>query len=373
MKPESMVAYLATKGWIQYSAVSGKFSVWINGIHSDAEVMVPATTDASDYAVNLSIMLRELERVEGRSQIEILRDILNSGFDVVRLSAQSSGTIDGSVRIVDGVTLFQNSRDLLLSAACSTVIRKPVFHSRKPGAALNYMHSARLGQTEHGSYVITILSPVSPPTQTSDGSLLPPDPFGRRVVKNLASSVRLTTELAGRVERITNPSMALFHDSVSRGVSANLCEAIVGLFDVGEPETIHLSVSWALTHPVNDADLNKGTVLSGDIVPTLREVARLFRARDVLENYEISGPVVKLERAEGNSIGIVTINSNVDGAVKKVVVSLSGKEYEMATNAHKSCRDVKVFGDVIRQGRVLRLQNPSKFTIIDEAEDDVLL
>lgn len=372
MKPESTVAYLVTKGWTRYSAVPGKFSVWINGIHADAEVMVPATTDTPDYALNLSILLRELERVEGRSQLEILRDILNSGFDIVRLSARSSGTVDGSIRIMDGVTLFQNTRDLLLSAACSTVIKKPVFHSRKPGAALSYMHSARLGQTEHGSYVITILSPISPQTQAAENSLFPADPFGRRVVRNLASSVRLTAELAARVERISSPTMSLFHDSVSHGVSANLCEAIVGLFDVGEPETISLSVSWALTRPVDDFDLNRSTILTEMMIPTLREVARSFRARDILENYEVYGPVVKLERAEGSSIGMVTVTSNVEGAVKRVVMSLSEREYEMATNAHKSYRDIKVFGNIVRQGRLLRLQNPSNFAIVDETEDNGL-
>ena len=106
--------------------------------------------------------MRELETVEDRSQLDILRDLYNSGFDVVRLAALSPNSEDGTVRIEDGVQLFERARDILLAAACATVRPQPVFHSRKPQQATEYMRKARLGQTEHGSYVLTLLSPVAP-------------------------------------------------------------------------------------------------------------------------------------------------------------------------------------------------------------------
>src|SRR5258707_6637833 len=42
---------------------------------------------------------------------------------------------DGTVKIEDGVQLFERARDILLAAACATVKPRAVFHSRKPQQA----------------------------------------------------------------------------------------------------------------------------------------------------------------------------------------------------------------------------------------------
>ena len=135
LRPLNVVGYLRAHGWRKFSEFAGKFSVWVHPSHPEAEIVVPLNRAAADFVLRLADNLRELEAVEGRSQFDILRDLLNSGFDVVRLGAKSPGTNDGTVKIDDGVRLFEQAREILLSAACATVRPRAVFHARVPATS----------------------------------------------------------------------------------------------------------------------------------------------------------------------------------------------------------------------------------------------
>jgi hypothetical protein len=371
LTPINVAGYLRSRGWQKFNELRGRFSVWRHKQFPDAEVVLPATKNLRDYASQLFDVLRELESVEGRSQLGIIRDLHNSGFDVIRLAAQAPGTIDGTVKIDAGVQLFERTREMILAAACAAVRPRPVFHSRKPPQALEYMSKARLGQTEKGSYVLTVLSPTSPQLAVhSDTELFPEEPFERAVVRTLASSMELAALAAEITGTATAPDFSAFRDTVEGGVSANLCEAISGFFSTIEATAIDLSVSWSLNRPPPNDQTPSKVRISDDLVPTLQEAARVFRARDKLEGYSIEGPVVKLERLEGHSSGYVTVLAPVEDAIRKVTFELSEPEYGLATRAHASYQPIRVTGTVAREGRTYKLLDPTGLRMIED-EDSV--
>lgn len=370
LAPANVVGYLRAHGWEKFNEVRGRFSVWINRRYPHAEVVIPATRSTSDYASQLYSVLRELEEVEDRSQLEILKDLYNSGFDVVRLAAQSPSTTDGTVKIDAGVHLFEQAREILMAAACAAVKPRPVFHSRKPQQAIDYMSKARLGQTEHGSYVLTLLSPSAPQLSAhSDTDLFPEEPFERLVIRRLVESVELATIAAEITATADRPDFETFQSAVEGGVSANLCEGIAGFFATIEASTIDLSVAWALNRPSPTHQTPYKIRVSSDLVPTLEEAARLFRAHDKLEGYLIEGPVVKLERPDGQQSGYVTIFARVEDSMRKVRMELPESSYNLATQAHASYRPVKITGTVVREGRSYRLHNPTELTLALEDDD----
>ena len=52
---------------------------------------------------------------------------------------------------------------MLLSAACSLSNPQPLYRAGANKEAREYLKQVRMGQTEQGSFVITLLSPVVPP------------------------------------------------------------------------------------------------------------------------------------------------------------------------------------------------------------------
>src|SRR4051794_34928331 len=89
LPPQNTVAYLRARGWVKFSDAPGRFSVWQHPAHDDAEILVPTSRDTPDYVIQVAETLTELEKTEGRAQLDILRDLYNSGFDVVRIAAVS--------------------------------------------------------------------------------------------------------------------------------------------------------------------------------------------------------------------------------------------------------------------------------------------
>ncbi|MEY9632337.1 hypothetical protein ABIF66_000566 [Bradyrhizobium japonicum] len=371
IRPLNAIGYLRARGWERYGDDADRpFSVWHKSSHPHAEILIPVDRSVSDYVLLLREALGELEAVENRSQLEILRDLYNSGFDVVRLAAQSHRTADGTVDIDEGVMLFERARDTLYAAACATVKPQAVFHSRRPQIATEYMRKARLGQTEQGSYVLTLLSPVAPQlTFHSDTELFPEEPFERRVIETLAQSVRLAVGAAAKASTATSPDFRPFQEAVAGGVSANLCEGIAGLFSASEPTSVELRISWALNRPTPN-EVPSHVRISSDLIPTLQEAARLFRAYDRLENYEIKGPVIRLQREETAAFGMVTVLATVEGKMRKVNIALSDADYQKAVLAHHQHRYIRVVGTVARDARTYRLESPVNFDIAADDDDD---
>jgi hypothetical protein len=372
VRPLNAVGYLRAHGWERFGdSAERQFSVWHKSSHPNAEILIPVDRGASDYVLLLREALHELEAVENRSQLEILRDLYNSGFDVVRLAAQSPRTADGTVDIDEGVLLFERARDTLLAAACAAVKPQAVFHSRRPQQATEYMRKARLGQTEQGSYVLTLLSPVAPQlTFHSDTELFPEEPFERKVVQTLARSVRLAVGAAQTSATATTPDFSPFQEAVAGGVSANLCEGIAGLFTASDAAAVELSISWALNRPAPN-EVPSNVHISSDVIPTLQEAARVFRAYDRLENYEIKGPIIKLQRDQSAPSGFVTVLAQVEGRTRKVTMLLLDQDYQTAVLAHHEHLYVRAVGTVVREGRTFRLENPVHFTLASDDDYDV--
>src|SRR5579872_565006 len=105
VRPESIHLYLESRGWRPHLKVSEFGSVWHSVQNRSIELLVPDTAAIGDYANRLGDLLADLERVENRSQLNILSDILNIIYDVIRVRSSNEDTADGTIRIDEGAHL----------------------------------------------------------------------------------------------------------------------------------------------------------------------------------------------------------------------------------------------------------------------------
>jgi hypothetical protein len=133
---------------------------------------------------------------------------------------------------------------------------------------------------------------------------------------------------------------------------------------------VEFRVSWALNRPAPN-DVPSRVLISSDIIPTLQEAARLFRAYDRLENYEIKGPGIRLQRDETAAFGVVTVLAEVEGKMRKVSMALTDPDYQKAVLAHHQHRYVRVIGTVARDARTYRLENPVNFNLAPDDDEDM--
>ena len=236
LRPLEVVSYLRATGWIQQQVHPERYSVWSRGNGTgDYEIVVPLTR-FRDFALRMSEVLTTLESAEQRSQLEILTDLSFSNADVVRIRSDFRDTLDGTIPLEEAVALVERARDAVLAAACSAIQPRAYFAPRKFGLALEYVKKVKMGQTERGSYTVTMISKVAPILQQPEVQPAEiEEPYERRVVRTLGTGVtriRAAAEVAAASGSLMTPSrrVSIF------GISANLCDALVGTS--GEAELV---------------------------------------------------------------------------------------------------------------------------------------
>ena len=273
VSPAALSAYARTSGWIKVDTY-GKHSDVFTG-EGLPEIILPRTAHLGDYARVVSMVIEIFAKVAGVDELAIYRDLAIADRDVVRVRA-IDGDDSGSVSVNDGIDLMSGAHDMILAAACSLQGPQPLYRAGANREARAYLNRVRLGQTEQGSFAITLLSPViSPPTQQPlfSASEYGDDPIERQVTRRLADGLAATREAT---EKTVGGDVGAFSKAVASGVSANLCEALVKLI---EPFSIlDISLVWARTHPMSTAR-NVVRFASHD-APILREAARALRDRE---------------------------------------------------------------------------------------------
>ena len=194
VSPAALSAYARTAGWTKVDTY---------GKHSDVfmgkglpEIILPRTAHLGDYARVVSMVIEIFAKVADVDELAIYRGLAIADRDAIRVRAVD-GDDSGSVAVSDGIDLMSGAHDMILAAACSLQEPQPLYRAGANREARAYLNRVRLGQTEQGSFAITLLSPVIPPP--TQQPLFPTleygdDPIERQVTRRLADALAATRE-----------------------------------------------------------------------------------------------------------------------------------------------------------------------------------
>jgi hypothetical protein len=364
VNPDDLVHYLVSHDWSE-GPRTGRFGVTYNRQieGSDFELLIPLTREIGDFSERISEILHTLEIVEKRSQIQILSDLTSVRADVVRIRRPDA--TDGTIPLEDGVSLINAALDMVLAAACATVTPRGYYPGKKPTAATDYLRKTRLGQSERGSYVMTVISPVPPRTNQD---LVPGlnDPFERQVTRMLSTALSATIQASETALRRGN--VESFRESVNQGVSANLLDGILGLMGPNR-QSVGVSLTWSPEHPVVD-EPQPTIIIEPDFVQVIEEASRVLKKSAQLPPVELMGVVIGLRRPEGVEQGRTTLIAFVDGKPRTVNVELGTHDYDVAITAHQTHHPVMCEGELVRLGRATILTNMTGFRLAPEPDQE---
>ena len=360
--PAALAAYARDLGWKKSEAYGKHSDVYI--ADGRPEIILPRTQRLADYANVVSQLIEIFSNATESGGVAVYHDLVTSDRDVIRVRAPS-GQGAGSIAVNDGIGLINGAHDMLLAAACSLSNPQPLYRAGANKEASDYLDRVSLGQTEQGSFVITLLSPtIVPPLQVTylSEQMVDVDPVERKITRRLAealSAVRDATELT-----ISGDEDA-FSEAVPRGVSANLCEAIVQLIDPFSD--VDISFAWARTYP-RDTARQVVRFASGD-APVLRAASQSFREREPKQDVQLFGIVRTLTREQEETDGTITVKASVDDKVQSVVAVLNETDYHRAIQAHHEKSAIILRGDLDRFGQRWRLSNPHIAKVIERDDD----
>ena len=360
LRPLDLIAYLRANQWQETQKLeNGAF--WTK---EDQEILLPLDATLKDFPNRMAEALGILEHVEKRSQFEIFEDLVITNADVIRPRLIGVNG-DGSISLEQGTAIHQEARNLMLAAACSTIEKKSLFAKRKPEQAMNYLNHARFGIPQRGSYILTIISPVSPKIAAGKDlfgkELEPEEPFERKTVKTLARALHAAEQACREVA--ASSDIEPMKKAVASGVSANLCEAIIGLYRASGDKGIQFGFSWTPMRGV-PADVVSNISISSDAIPFLEETARVFRETEAVDDSEVLGTVNKLEHQDGEQ-GKVTLAGSVEGVPRRVIMELSGEDHQNAIRSYRERVPMVCVGTLVREGRSWVLKSPREVRLIE--------
>lgn len=375
LRPRDVARYLRNRGWAPAGRVrySQRWTLAVAG--REHRLLLPLEQDLSDYPDRMADLLEALSQTEGRPALSVHQDLLLGDQDV-QFIRTTPPTPSGTIPVNDGVLAVTSARDLLLAAACDTVQEesRAVQPRRKPQKAKDFVDTARFGPSQAGSYILTIQVPLP---DTSEGSLfedmpeldMTPAPFGRKVSRRLFRAVGAARRAA--VDAAAADDFRPFADNVANGVSADLCEALVGLAGA-EQRPFDISFAWSRRWAV-PYDTSP-TEFPARLVPVLREGAQDLRRHSPEQGVTVVGRTKTLKRVADFGPGEVTLegrqmieNGDLSGQPRQIHVHLPEELYDQATIAHHNRQDLKITGDLVRRGNHISLEDITGFQVLPDS------
>lgn len=387
LRAADVAAYLATSGWALEQMYGSGAEVWRLD-HTETRILLPKDTSYLDYNARLHDAVRLLGALHEWTPERLASSILQTRADVLYVRAEQTD-LDGSIPLKQADALVGGSVRLLESAALATVSPRATYPSRRPASVVHFVNDdLRMGHTQRGSFIITILTRLGEETETPveareleatsadpetelTGVALPGqvETTESRVVRIPAFQRRvmttLSTGLVAAARTADDPGLEPLTAGVDHGASSNLYDALDEMSRYEGLGALDLSFAWAPAVP-QSSEVESTIVFSHEELPRFSTARDRLRERPTLVRDSVTGQVVRLERGADKEEGVVTVVGVVgEGKTRNVRIRLQGAIYRQAVRAHDRRAVVTCSGDLERKGPVTWMRNPV-FTVISQ-------
>jgi hypothetical protein len=340
LKVEDIASYLAATGWERDRRGWRGTSFWQHP--GDYEVLVPARDGMGDGDRRVREILRCLSAVEDRPAGDIALEIARPQLDKLFFRTFPADHDSGYTSLVSGVQTVQGVRNIL-SMATRTVVQGPhfAFAGRPPGAVGDILRAAELGPSRAGSYIVEARVAADATARAPGGE----DIGGRAVVVQMFEAV----SAAQAAVRADDP--AAFDETVTAGVSADLCKALSDLCGSGRNEPFEITFRWARTQPLDvPSHVVAFPATSGSL---LQAAAGRLRGLNAFGPATVTGVIEGLyDDAAGDDRWRIKVRGrlrtqHVERSRRAVWVRLADQAaYDRAISAHRHRRVITVAGDL---------------------------
>jgi hypothetical protein len=363
--PRQVASWLEWQGWALASSLGEVAERWSG---ADVSVIVPLQPSSPDFHLRWNELLSSLSRHFQLDTGGILLAIKREGSDIAEFCA--SGAIDDSIPLGDATVVIDSLRRAMQAAANSAIQPRSYFGHSIPDTARGFARNVRMGLTRSGSYVIPVISslPILREDEPEDARLFDDvfyKPFARSAMLQLAGGI---AELRRLTHSEQSPSRSEIAQSVGRGVSAELCDAIAGLLETQSVESLRVAFTWAERLPVNDAPAS--VMVEEGAVRLIRDVGNYLRGEPVVGLQTVVGYVKRLDRGEDDEVGRVTIRILDSDKARNVILELDDQRYHIAGEANTNRELISATGILHREpGRMLRLSEVASFHLLERSID----
>lgn len=373
IEPNQIIDYLKKRSWEIKELKQEGVKLFEKILNDDeqevkTQILLPDTNIFADYKYRIYEAIEIIAKIEKRPFISILNDIRLPPADIIRISVKNNDTTDGTITFEDGIELLKNAKKALIIAGYSSENPEKYFSRPFNSKTEEFINSCRLGQTEKGSYVVNIFSPLDGGAQISfaDEKI---SGFGRKTMVHLMRSLAF---LKKNIEEDTIPKV-LTPSKEDITISSNFCEALLDLKPSSENYSINFKVTWAFGLEPNNI-LSEIQVNDSEMT-SIGYIAKQLKPVEEDRIQEFVGRVAILKgKAEKNLMqGEVILSLLTEGESIRVKVNMSHEDYIRAGKFHTNYDNISIKGRLHKESdRVYELTNYSQFRqfILNKKDSD---
>lgn len=361
MRPADLEYYLVQTGWIVRDYLGADATIWTRPERHgrDWEVIQPTRTEFRDYGQRVYEALYGISEFEGIDVDQVVEAVVNAGADTLKVQVTHQDVEEGTIPMEDGVHLISSTRDLVVASVLATFKKRRLHSGARPKDAQRYLETIRMAQTEGGSYIVNVLAPLRP--VGADGHQELQSSIGRLVMHSLARSLSALKDAIGQYEERNDPTV--FEPAVDDGVSANLCDSLVGISGVTRERDFSVRIRPSKAVP-DESELVTDHVFANRDVVALRTASEYYKGNFTIPNYRAYGPVVDMHHAPDEENGTIKVLSAVAEKEKKITISLALDDYYEAIDAHRTGKCVECYGQLQVTPRTATLLECFHFSVV---------
>lgn len=372
INPHAFVKYLKDTGWNAF--YTRKTYVKIFQITNDKgesfQVTIPMEKTLSDYKSAMYYALETVALFEGQSTEQLLLYLLNPNTDILKIRLERKDIECGSIFLDDAIHIYENAKRLIAAAAQDVLHPRRYHLGRMDDSISKFISNCKFGQTEVGSYVVSVVCPFA---ELDDAA-------GYRQLSIFSDEEQCANSLTRKVTNKIMTNVSLIKHNIDEGnfdelvsedtanfISANFYEALTGLNLDVNGANVEFIAQWSPVVKKNRCSSNH-VLLSHDYCqPISSAVEKLRRTSDT--KTKILGRIKKLESVPDVSkrtIGQITVvYLDKNDKRKTVTAVLSKDDYDRAIDAHSKGNHVEIIGDIKNVGAKNQSISCESFSIIE--------
>ena len=268
---------------------------------------------------------------------------MNPNADILKIRLERQDVEKGNILLDDAINIYENAKKLL-SATEQDILHPNKYHQGRVDTDIQkFLSECRFGQTEVGSYVVSIVCPFVNEDVLQTSIFADEDEKAHSLTRKVTN--RVMENLANIKKYIDDGDLG----SLTKGtISANFYEAVKGLNLQTEGARVEFLAEWSPSIR-NNPTTSQSILLTHDYCQPMEAVIQKLKGH-TKKNTTIIGRIKKLESspdAKSRNKGRITLTYlDENNRAKNLVANLDAGDYARALEAHCNGWYVQLTGEI---------------------------
>ena len=367
LNPLAVAKYLIDTQWKEYLVKRNDIKIFqYEKDDTFEQVTVPLEKNLRDYKQIMYETICKIAYIEKKSVEQQMLYLLNPNTDILKIRLDRKEVESGNIMFDDAIQLYDNAKKLLAATALDIINPKRIHWGRIDDSVQQFLTRCRFGQTEIGSYVVSVVCPFAELSEAEGYKQLSIFSDEERCANSLTRKVtnRLISNIATikkKVDEGNLESLVNYED----GISSNFYEALNGMDLYSENTSVEFIAEWSPIVKSNRSPIEKVMITNDYYEPLQSVISKIKECTN--ERTEIIGKIKDLKAApiidkrKFGTVVVVYISGN--GKAKSVKVKLDKEDYDNAVMAHQYGKTVRLIGELKEAPRAM-MEN-TLFSVIE--------